>query len=157
MERRHFLIHSPTKLEYPHGICIYCGRPAGTRDHLLPVTNTGVALRRHVLTVPACGECNSIISDRYAPSITARRAVAKAGIRRKHRRKLDVYEYTDKEIEEFGPGLKPTILRAASEKQRVLDRLSYPDDLTFDLRYLGKSGIDDPYAMGLLVAIYEEL
>lgn len=157
MEPTHFLIHAPARLEYPYGICIYCGRSAGTRDHLLPVSTTGRALRRHVLTVPSCGECNSFIGSRYAPSITARRAIAKAGIRKKYKRRLNIHEYSEEEIAEFGPGLRPTILRAASEKQKVLDRLSYPDDLTFDLRYLGRSGIDDPYAIGLLVAGDEEL
>ena len=157
MEPQHLLIHAPDRLEYPYGICIYCGRSAGTRDHLLPVATTGRAVRKNVLTVPACGECNSLIGARHAPSITARRAVAKAGIRRKYKRKLNAYEYTDEEIKEFGPGLRPTILRAASDKDRILERLRFPDDITYDIRYLGKSGIDDPYALGLLVADGEDL
>jgi hypothetical protein len=157
MEADHLLVHAPNRLEYPNGGCIYCGRPSGTRDHLLPVTSTGKALRRHILTVPACAECNSFIGDKHAPSITARRAIAKAGIRKKYKRKLNVHPYTDEEVAEFGPGLRPTILRAASEKQKILDRLAFPDDITYDIRYLGKSGIDDPYALGLLVAGGEEL
>lgn len=150
MEPTHLSVHAPAKIAYPYGICIYCGRAGWTRDHLLPTEATGRALRKHVLTVPACGECNSFISDRYATSITERRAIAKAGIRKKYRRKLYVHEFTEDELAEFGPGLRPTILRARSDRQAVIDRLEFPEDPTFDLRYLGMSGIDDPYALGLL-------
>lgn len=150
MDPAHILVHAPAKIMYPYGLCIYCGTPGWTKDHLLPVGLTGRAVRKHVLTVPACGECNSLIGASYAPSITERREIAKAGIRRKYGRKLSAHEYSNEEMEEFGPGLRPTILRARSDKQAIVERLEFPADPTFDLRYLGMSGIDDPYALGLL-------
>lgn len=152
IESTHLLIRRPQRLEYPYAICVYCGQAAWTKDHLLPVGATGVALRRHVLTVPACSECNTLIGASYAPSITERRAIAKAKLRKKHWKKITAYEYSDEEIREFGPGLRPTIIRAKAEKEAILERLAFPEDMTFDLRYLGKSGIDDPYALGLLKA-----
>jgi len=152
MEPAHMVIHAPEKLHYPYGLCIYCGGPGWTKDHLLPVGFTGEGNRRHVLTVPACGECNSLIGASYAPSITERREIAKAGIRRKYKRRLIAHEYTKEEVAEFGPGLRPTILRAQSDKRAVIERLEFPDDPTYDLRYLGMSGIDDPYALGLIEA-----
>lgn len=54
-------------LLYPAGLCLYCGEYADTRDHLLPVTYTGRAVRRQVLTVPAYRQCNSFIGDAAAP------------------------------------------------------------------------------------------
>jgi len=137
MEPRHLLVHAPERLEYPNRICIYCGRGGFTRDHLMPVRVTGDAARKHVLTVPACGECNSIISDKPVSSITGRRAIAKAGLRKKYKRILRAHEYSDEEIEEFGPGLRPTILRARAEKADVQERLDFAKDHAYDLRYLG--------------------
>jgi len=150
MEPGHMIIRRPQRLEYPYGLCIYCGEPGWTKDHLLPVGITGVALRKHVLTVPACGECNSLIGDTYATSITERRSIAKNGLRKKHWRKISSHEYSEEEIAEFGPGLRPTIIRAKQDRAAILVRLAFPDDSTYDLRYLGKSGIDDPYALGLI-------
>ena len=152
IEPTHLLVHRPQSLEYPYGICIYCGGPGWTKDHLLPIGTTGAALRRHIITVPACGECNSLIGAAHAPSITERRAIAKAKLRKKHWKKITAYEYTDEEIDEFGPGLRPTLIRARQDRSATLERLSWPDDITYDLRYLGKSGIEDPYALGLLKA-----
>lgn len=150
IEPDHLIIRRPQRLEYPYGICTYCGEPGWTKDHLLPITTSGAGARRHVLTVPACGECNSLINDAYAPSITELRTIAKNGIRKKHWRKVSVHEYSDEEIAEFGPGLRPTLIRARQDRAAILERLAFPDDTTYDLRYLGKSGIDDPYAMCLI-------
>lgn len=152
MNTEHMVTKAPQKLAYPRGVCVYCGATAWTKDHILPVTLTGEAIRRHVLVVPSCGECNSIINDKYAPSITERREIATRGLRKKYRKVLNAHHYTDEEVAEFGPGLRPTIIKARGERAYAQDRINFPEDPTFDLRHLEQSGIEDPYLFGMLKA-----
>lgn len=152
LEAKHMILRRPQKLLYPPGMCIYCGEPSDTRDHLLPITVTGKAQRKHVLTVPACRQCNSLIGDAFAWSITERRAIAQNSLRRKNAVLLQSVDYSQEELEEFGSGLRPYLRRRQDEKRRLLRRLDFPSDETFDLRHLGHSGIEDPYAFGLLKA-----
>lgn len=153
MNTKHMKFHAPRKLYYPNRICIYCGRSGNTKDHLMPKAVSGLALRKYVLTVPACGECNNIINDTVAYSITERRRIAHAGIRKKYRKALNVHPYTDEEIEEFGHMLQTVILAGKHNKQLILERLSWPNDDTYDIRYLEQSGISDPYALGLITHV----
>lgn len=150
LDVKHMFFRRPQRLLYPAGVCVYCGEYADTRDHLLPVTYTGRAVRRHVLTVPACRQCNSFIGDASAPSITERRAIAHSSLRRKRFRVLQSFDYTDDELEEFGLTMRSSVLRARVEKDRLLKRLAFPGDDTYDLEYLALSGIEEPYAFGLL-------
>ena len=146
----HIKIHTPTKLKYPNGICVYCGTRSGTRDHLVTKVWTGEVDRRWVLTVPSCAECNSIINDSMVTSIDGRRAIATKGLRKKYRKVLSWPERSEEELKEYGPGLQP-MLREASETRKAIEyRLRFPNDATYDVRYLGRSGIDDPWANGLL-------
>ena len=116
----------------------------------MPKTVTGEAVRRKVLTVPACRECNSLINDSPVYSITERRSIAHKGIRRKYKKQLAVFDYSPEEISEFGHALRTAILAAKQNKEIILARLAWPEDTTYDMRYLGHSGIDDPYALGLI-------
>lgn len=150
LDVKHMIFRSPQRLLYPASVCVYCGEYADSRDHLLPVTYTGKAVRRHVLTVPACRQCNSFIGDASAPSVTERRAIAHSSLRRKRFRVLQSFDYTDDELEDFGHSMRSSVLRAREEKGRLLRRLAFPGDDTYDLEYLALSGIDDPYALGLL-------
>lgn len=150
LDVKHMIFRSPQRLLYPAGVCVYCGEYADTRDHLLPVTYTGKAVRRHVLTVPACRQCNSFIGDASAPSITERRAIAHSSLRRKRFRVLQSFDYTDDELEDFGHSMRSSVLRAREEKDRLLRRLAFPGGDIYDREYLALSGIDDPYAFGLL-------
>lgn len=146
----HLAVNYPQRLSYPHRVCVYCGQIAGTRDHLVPRSISGETWRRSVLTVPACGECNSLIGAVALYSITERREYAHNRLRVKRAKILLTIEYTREELDEFGPGLRPAIVAAMVEKRKVLDRLRWPTDPAYDLRALQKSGIEDPYIFGLL-------
>lgn len=146
----HLAWESPARLEYPPGICVYCGVIAGTKDHLLPRTWTGEAVRRHVLVVPACGECNSYISDRYAPSITERRKLAHKAIIHRKRRILNIPDWSDDEMAELGPTLRSTIQKGIHDKRLTQARLNWPEDPDYDLRVMQLSGIENPHEIGLL-------
>ena len=149
LNAEHMAIHKPQKLMYPHGICVYCGKRAGTRDHIMPVTWTGKSHRKSVLTVPACGECNSIIGADFAPTITERRTLAHAGIRRKYKATLRTHDFTAEDLEEFEGALRIEVEGALVAKQFVLERLSWPP-LDYDHRAIEHTGFD-AYELGLLL------
>lgn len=147
----HLVTNQPLRLAYPHGVCIYCGRSAGTRDHLLPRRWTGDALRKYVATVPACGTCNSVLSDTLTWSITERRALAHHRLARKYRTVLLTLDKTDEELDEYGPTLRAHLIDGMAKKREVLRMLAWPEDPAYDRRALERSGIQDPYAVGLLI------
>ena len=140
-EVEHLDIVTITELKYPRGVCVYCGMAAGTKDHLMPVTWTGESVRRGVLTVPACAECNSAIGDAYAPTITLRREIAHKYIRRRYKRKLAYITPTPSELKEYGPTLRASVVNGMAERQLVLDRLAWPP-VSYDERACELSGID---------------
>lgn len=155
LNAEHIELHYPQRLSYPRRICIYCGRRCDTRDHLVPRGISGDSHRKSVLTVPACGECNSLIGAEALFSITERREYAHHQLRRKHAKVLRRVEYSRDELAEFGPGLRPTVIEGLIEKHQLGRRLRWPLDPAYDLRALQKSGIEDPYLFGLLK--HEEL
>ena len=146
----HLVAESPQSLVYPPGQCVYCGLVAQSKDHLIPTNWTGREGRARVLTVPACLQCNSAIGDTPVFAIDKRRAIAQAHISRKYRKVLARPDYSNDDLMEFEGRLRQAVKAGLAEKQSVRDRLSWPDDPYFDLRYLQKSGIDDPYVTGLL-------
>lgn len=146
----HLKVVRPARLGYTPNICVYCGQPAETRDHLLPRNVTGDAWRRTVLTVPACAECNSLIGDILLESITARRAYVHERIRARNRKVLAAVELSEAQLNEFGPGLRGYLETADANKRELISRLSWPDTPSYDFEALRGSGIQDPYSMGLL-------
>lgn len=150
LEPDHMELHNPEKLKYPVGVCIYCGDVAQSRDHIIPTSFTGVERRNSVLTVPACIQCNSAIGDTPVYAIDMRRAVAQGFLKRKYARVLKRPDYTPEEVAEFEGALRRAVILGLEEKRHVLERLAWPDDSQYDLRYLQKSGIENPYVNGLL-------
>lgn len=157
IEPQHLAAQSAVKIAYPYGICIYCGRHAHTKDHLLPRSWSGDAARHFVVTVPACGTCNSLLNDTLTWSITERRAICRERLRRHYGKLLRVVDRTDEELDEYGPTLRAVIVDGMSKKRELLKMLSWPDDPAYDLRALEQSGVQDGYAIGLLIAEDEEL
>lgn len=137
----HMKMVAPASLAYPRGVCVYCGFPSNTRDHLLPVTSSGETLRRRVLTVPACGECNSAISDKGGHTISERRAIAHDHLRRKHKALLAVKDRTPSELEEYGPNLRAHIIKNMETRRAIHSRLEWPHDPDYDERAFQRSGI----------------
>lgn len=150
----HLQVKRPHKLAYPRGTCVYCGLYATSRDHLEPVTWTGEASRRYVVTVPACGECNSVLNDSFAPTIPERRALVQERLRKRYKRVLQREEYTPAEIDEFEGMLRTAVLDGIEEKRIVIDRLEWPADPNYDLRALEKSDLEPESVSELLSLPY---
>ena len=151
IEPEHLKVQAPVKLAYPYGLCIYCGRSGWTKDHLLPRHWSGDVRRHWVAIVPACGLCNRLLSDTLTWAITERRAICYARLRKHYRKVFKTKMFTREELDEFGPTLRPYI-EAEMEKRQAVERIfDWPTDPAFDERALEHSGIEDPYAIGLIL------
>jgi hypothetical protein len=125
---RHF--HRVYRLLTRQHACVYCGVRATCVDHFVPLSV--VAMIADCLTqisgkvlVPACGECNSIASDRVFLTIAVKRRYIHARLRRKHRRLLAMPAWTDVELGELDYALQDFV-RAGVERQRwLLARLGW--------------------------------
>lgn len=153
----HMRFKAPRKLEYPSGVCIYCGRRAWTEDHLLPRNWSGATRRSYVVTVPACGPCNNHLSDTLTWSITERRAICQLRLKRKFRKVLKYVEFGPTDLAEFGSTLRASVIEGMNKKEEVMRMLAWPEDPYYDLRACQRSGIDDPYAIGLLLTDMREV
>lgn len=147
----HLAARHARRIAYPTGVCIYCGLPGFTKDHLLPVTVTGEAVRQFVAVVPACKECNSAIGDRVGYRVTLRREAAHEHIAKKYRKYLDLkIRWTSAELKQLGPLLRSSVERGLSMGEVAQARLEWPHDPDYDRRAFEKSGFEDPIAMELL-------
>ena len=156
LEPDHLRVASPLKIAYPYGICVYCGRRAATKDHLLPRPWSGDTQRSFVATVPACGTCNSILSDTLTVSITERRMLCHMRLRKKFAKVLRTKDFTPDELAEFEPSLREYICSEMDRKAEVRRMLAWPEDPAYDARALEKSGIEDPHVIGLIRAEDDE-
>lgn len=127
----------PIRPAYPAGVCVYCGFPATTRDHVLPKSWTGLAERTRVVTVPACVECNSSINDSFAPTIAERRRIAHASIRRRYSRYFSVVMVGASDLALMGYAMRSAAVARMNTHVAVMGRLAWPLDPLYDVRALG--------------------
>lgn len=52
-------------------VCVYCGDPANSRDHVIPLSKGGNSLPENI--VPCCRLCNSLARDNAFPGIEEKR------------------------------------------------------------------------------------
>ena len=150
-------LHTAKAIHYAGGVCVYCGNPAGTKDHLLPRNITGNTWRHLVAVVPACADCNSRIGDRVEPNVAERRKIAQLSIERKYRHLLLRPVKTAADLRELGPALRSVAVKNNAKAEAVRLRLAWPPEPFYDLAAFQRSGIDDPVALGLCNPVSEPL
>jgi hypothetical protein len=153
----HLQVQAPIRLAYPWGVCIYCGRRAATKDHLLPRHWSGETRRHWVAIVPACGTCNNVLSDTLTWSITERRLICHERLRKHYRKVLRTVDHQPEDLAEMGRMLRQHVEDAMARKAEVLRMLAWPEDPAYDERALAHSGIEDAWVTGLLLIEDEEL
>ena len=118
--------------------CTYCGMPASTKDHVVPLSllanieGLGDDLRDEILkklpkliAVYACNQCNRVLGNRFFRTITGRRAAVKDYLREKYARVLHQPDWAESEIEELGYGLQDFVRRRKELKRVVIERLKW--------------------------------
>lgn len=99
--------------------CVYCGDVYTDQDHLLPRTWTGKGQRYITPTVPACGQCNRILSDHFIPRIHERAAHILHKLRTKYRRELSIKKWEAEELKDMSYKLRLKV-EAAEEIRNAL-------------------------------------
>lgn len=144
------IVHKPVRIAYPPGLCVYCGDPSRSMDHLLPRAWTGGTHRSSVAIVPACMNCNSTASDTFVFNIHERRKFIHSRLRKRHARLLSSPDRTPSELRSLGHILRESAKAHMAKKEHLLRRLSWPDDPHFDRRAFERSGIENAEELGLI-------
>lgn len=153
LEVRCMTLHSAKRIKYPADICVYCGEPGYTRDHLMPEPMTGGALRAFIAVVPACRGCNSRIGDFPSWNIAERRRLSQTRIERKNKYLLLSPHKDHAHLMELGPTMRTVAVRNNVKRRRIKAQLAWPFNPFFDIRAFQKTGIEDPESLGLCDAI----
>lgn len=130
----HVELIAPIHPAYPFGVCVYCGLPGDTRDHILPRTWTGDSDRTRVVTVPACRECNSAIGDTFAPTVAERREIAHRYIRKRYARYLRYVVRGKSDLAQMGHLMRVATIAAREKHEVTIGRLAWPTDPLYDVR-----------------------
>ena len=117
--------------------CNYCGDPADTRDHLIPVSaqtysrpnRTARHSRRFGETVWCCRECNSLLGSQVFPSVEARSKYVAKALARRYRALLRAPKWAPEELDGLGPNLRGAVLAAEAQKRGVKARITYANSL----------------------------
>lgn len=124
--------------DYDVARCYYCGEPAGTTDHVVPqamlsilrtlgdqaVDDVLVRFGRR-LTVPACLECNVVLSNSYQDTLAKRKAELKRRLKRRYQVILRTPDWSDRELSQLGDRLQQAVIGAIVKRDVILRRLRY--------------------------------
>lgn len=107
--------------------CHYCGAPADTKDHIIPIcylrNGRPNGARSIGETVDCCRECNSLLGAKALFSIEERANEIAECLMRRYKKEIKAPIWTDEELNE----LKPTLRRQIKAKQylraEILERL----------------------------------
>ena len=114
--------------------CTYCGQRATTLDHVVPVIYTQSAPRKRKRpsysrekVVPACAECNSLLSSIGYFSISERANYLIGRISRRHKKTLSMPSWTEDDLIEgdIQGRLKGYVVALAAERETTLKRIEY--------------------------------
>jgi len=111
-------------------LCVYCGEPADTRDHVPPLSRVSdyesLGLRTEIyLKVPCCQECNTLAGNELQDSITERVEFIKGRIARKYLYRASLVEWDEDELDELGPVLRSKVVSGSKRIKRAQDRVNY--------------------------------
>ena len=111
-------------------LCIYCGQPADTLDHVPPLNRIddyeamGLLKEQYILA-PACRSCNSTASDKLEDGILQRIEAVKDRISINLRKYLRRVEWDDEELAELGPNLLSAVKANHIKTELAISRLEY--------------------------------
>ncbi len=130
------LAHHLYHREDPYGpdVCVYCGDPATSRDHVPPLSHAASMVdlwaaqgrRPELRLLPACRDCNSRLRNFPGTDLNERRREVKRKLRLKHRRLLGEYDWSDGELMELGRNLRSAIEGMEAKRRWIEARLEFP-------------------------------
>jgi len=107
--------------------CIYCGAPADTKDHIIPLTYLYNGRPKNPKgkgeTVDCCRECNTLLGAKALFSVAERAEYLANALERRYRKVLKAPYWSDEEIEELDGELKQTIKAKQFLREEILERV----------------------------------
>ena len=126
--------------------CHYCGMPAPSLDHVPPLNALPSLLMEYeklnYIKVPCCNECNSIAGDYPHTDFIERQKYIKEKLKKKYQKYIKSPDWEDYEISELGYRMKQLIEATMSIKYLVAYRLTYGEELNFNIKDLGYMQFD---------------
>ena len=112
--------------------CAYCGVVADTYDHVPNLAMVHALGREHfekervsLWLVPACRECNSLLTKSADLTVTGRRASIKVKLRKRYAKLLQMPSWTEDELDGLGRGLQDMVRSGADLKDWIKRRLAW--------------------------------
>ena len=112
--------------------CFYCNDVATCLDHVPPLkhaVNYIGAIDVELLLIPSCRECNSVASAHLDLTKEARKKYLAIKLNERHKKKLQIPRWEGAEIEELKGFLKDKVTEGIREKNKILRRLAFVNDI----------------------------
>jgi NMD protein affecting ribosome stability and mRNA decay len=108
--------------------CHYCGAPASTKDHIVPISyNYTQRPKSHRskggVTVDCCRECNSLLGAKALFSIEERAHEIAECLERRYKKELKAPVWTDEDLAELGPSLQKQVKAKQILRMEILERI----------------------------------
>jgi hypothetical protein len=114
--------------------CTYCGMMANARDHIIPHSFIkGTEQTREFsrdTTVPACTECNSLLSNLMYTTIASRAAYLVNVLRIKYKALLKSPDWSEDEYEELSGNLLKEVRHKQTKKKIIQARIAYAEGIS---------------------------
>jgi len=119
-----------------HLDCIYCGERAAHRDHVIAYSYNSSNRKRTAKDypcdeiVPACQECNLLLSNFYLPTIAERAAYLAKTVTKRNKKVLESPDWAKEDIKELGYGLRKNIQSMQFNRGILKDRIAHMENMS---------------------------
>lgn len=108
--------------------CTYCGMPADTVDHIIPIAYNYTKRRRHSAgnsgeRVPCCRECNNLLGAKALFSIRERAQEVAECLDRRYSKELNAPAWSEDELIDLGATLRRQITARQFKRLEVIERI----------------------------------
>lgn len=114
-------------------LCTYCGEPAESLDHVVPVSFTHAnrpkgkqgEFNNGFERVPACRDCNGTLRNLMINSVEALAAYLAGRLESRFRKVLKMPRWDEDDLEELGHALRSSVEATVREQERVRRRIAH--------------------------------
>lgn len=103
--------------------CYYCGDIAETLDHVPPISCAD--LRENHILIPCCRDCNVRLGNVFLIEIEDRCKYICKSLKRKHKKVLNMPDWTDEELDELGYNLRCEVINRLEQKKFIERRIEF--------------------------------
>lgn len=109
--------------------CFYCGLPADTMDHVIPISHLAALLDagfiKYSQIVPACQECNCLAGSNVFEDFFEKRAYVRTRLQKRYKDLLKMPYWFPEQIAEMGPNMAKRLRADMIRQQELFSRLDF--------------------------------